>query len=159
MRVGVVAPVSRRQERSFGVMLDTIRRAQPAIIKGVLGAVVIAFVATIFLDWGWRRQGRTSAYVANIGGDVVSLREFELTYNNLVDLYRRIYQDRFSEDFARTLNLQQQALDTLIQRKLLLSEAKRQGLIVSDAELIEKVQAYPVFQVNGHFDHARYLQV
>jgi peptidyl-prolyl cis-trans isomerase D len=30
---------------------------------------------------------------------------------------------------------------------------------VSDAELIEKVQAYPAFQVNGHFDHARYLEV
>ena len=37
-------------------MLDTIRRAQPAIIKGVLGVVVLAFVATIFLDWGWQRS-------------------------------------------------------------------------------------------------------
>src|SRR5919109_3678949 len=109
-------------------MLDTIRRAQPAIIKGVLGAVVIAFVATIFLDWGWRRPGRPSAHVATIGGEGVSMREFEITYNNLVDLYRRIYQDRFTEDFARSMNLKEQALDTLIQRKLLLSEAKRQGL-------------------------------
>ena len=50
-------------------------------------------------------------------------------------------------------------MDTLVQRKLLLREAKRQGLQVTDAELIEKVQTYPVFQVNGQFDHARYLQV
>jgi peptidyl-prolyl cis-trans isomerase D len=140
-------------------MLDTIRRAQPAIIKGVLGAVVLAFVATIFLDWGWQRSSRLDAHVATVSGEAVSLHEFQMTYTNLTDFYRRLYQDRFTEDFARTLNLKQQALDTLVQRKLLLHEAKRQGLVVSDAELIEKVQAYPVFQVNGHFDHTRYLQV
>jgi peptidyl-prolyl cis-trans isomerase D len=140
-------------------MLDTIRRAQPAIIKGVLGAVVLAFVATIFLDWGWQRSGRPDAQVATVGGEGVSLHEFQMTYTNLTDFYRRLYKDRFTEDFARTLNLKQQALDTLVQRKLLLHEAKRQGLEASDAELIEKVQAYPVFQVNGHFDYARYLQV
>jgi peptidyl-prolyl cis-trans isomerase D len=140
-------------------MLDTFRRAQPAIIKGVLGAVVLAFVATIFLDWGWQRSGRPDTHVATLGGEGVSLHEFQMTYTNLTDFYRRLYQDRFTEDFARTLNLKQQALDTLVQRKLLLREAKRQELVVSDAELIEKVQAYPVFQVNGHFDHSRYLQV
>jgi peptidyl-prolyl cis-trans isomerase D len=140
-------------------MLDTIRRAQPAIIKGVLGAVVIAFVATIFLDWGWQRSGRPDAHVATVSGEGVSLREFQLTYTNLTDFYRRLYQDRFTEDFARALNLKQQALDTLLQRKILLHEAKRQGLRVSDAELVERVQSYPVFQVNGHFDHSRYLQV
>src|SRR5262245_57416395 len=101
-------------------MLETIRRAQPAIIKGVLGAVVISFVATIFLDWGWRRSSRPDTHLATVGGEAVSLREFQLTYNNLMDFYRRIYQDRFTEDFARTLNLKQQALETLIQRKLLL---------------------------------------
>jgi peptidyl-prolyl cis-trans isomerase D len=140
-------------------MLDTIRRAQPVIIKGVLGAVVLAFVATIFLDWGWQRSGRPDAHVATVGGEGVSLHEFQMTYTNLTDFYRRLYQNRFTEDFARTLNLKQQALDTLVQRKLLLREAKRQGLMVSNAELIEKVQTYPVFQVNGHFDHSRYLQV
>jgi peptidyl-prolyl cis-trans isomerase D len=140
-------------------MLNTIRRAQPAIIKGVLGAVVIAFVATIFLDWGWRRPGRPDAPVATVSGQGVSLREFQLTYSNLTDFYRRLYQDRFTEDFARALNLKQQALDTLLQRKILLHEAKRQGLMVSDVELIERVHGYPVFQMNGQFDHSRYLQV
>jgi peptidyl-prolyl cis-trans isomerase D len=140
-------------------MLDTIRRAQPAIIKGVLGAVVIAFVATIFLDWGWQRPGRSDTHLATIDGEAVSLHEFEITYNNLRDVYRRIYQDRFDEDFARALNLKQQALDTIVQRKLLIHEAQRQGLTASDAELIDKVRSYPVFQVDGRFDHGRYVQV
>jgi peptidyl-prolyl cis-trans isomerase D len=140
-------------------MLDTIRRAQPAIVKGVLGAVVIAFVATIFLDWGWQRPGRSDTYLATIDGKVVPLHEFEITYNNLRDVYKRIYQDRFTEDLARTLNLKQQALDTIVQRTLLIHEAQRQGLTASDTELIEKVQSYPVFQVDGRFDRSRYLQV
>lgn len=140
-------------------MLDTIRRAQPAIIKGVLGAVVVAFVATIFLDWGWRRSSRPDTQLATVGGESVSLREFQMIQTNLVNFYRRIYQDRFTEDFARTLNLKQQALDTLVQRKLLLREAKRQGMRVTDAELIQRVHSYPVFQVDNTFDNSRYLQV
>jgi peptidyl-prolyl cis-trans isomerase D len=140
-------------------MLDTIRRAQPAVIKGVLGAVVIAFVATIFLEWGWRRPGPLDTHLATIGTEAVSIREYQLAHNNLMEFYRRLYQDRFTEEFARTLNLKQQALDTLIQRKIILHEAKRQRLTVTDAELIEKVQAYPAFQVNGSFDRDRYIQV
>ena len=46
-----------------------------------------------------------------------------------------------------------------MQRKLLLREAKRQGMRVTDAELIERVHSYPVFQVDGTFDNSRYLQV
>jgi peptidyl-prolyl cis-trans isomerase D len=140
-------------------MLETIRRAQPTIIKGILAAVVIAFVGTIFLDWGWQRPNRPDTHVATVGSEDVSLREFQLAYNNLVDFYRRMYQDRFTEDMARTLNLKQQALDTLVQRKLLLHEVKRQGLLVTDAELIERVQSYPAFLVNGGFDRTRYLQI
>lgn len=140
-------------------MLNSIRRAQPAVIKGVLGAVVVAFVATIFLEWGWRRPSPLDTHLATVGNEVISVREYQFTYNNLTDFYRRLYQDRFSEELARTLNLKHQALDTLIQRKILLNEAKRQGLTVTDTELIEKVQSYPAFQANGGFDRERYMQV
>jgi peptidyl-prolyl cis-trans isomerase D len=144
---------------SIIAMLDTIRRAQPAIIKAVLGAVVVAFVATIFLEWGWQRPGRLDTHLATVGGESVSLREYQAAYNNLMEFYRRLYQDRFTEDMARSFNLKQQALDTLIQRKILLHEAKRQGLMVSDEELIERVQSYPAFQINNRFDRNRYIQI
>ena len=48
--------------------------------------------------------------MATVGGEGVSLHEFQMTYTNLTDFYRRVYQDRFTEDFARSLNLKQQAL-------------------------------------------------
>jgi len=140
-------------------MLETIRRAQPAIIKTVLGAVVLAFVGTIFLDWGWQRPGPLDSYLARVGDEVISVREYQITYNNMMDFYKRAYQDHFTEEMARLLNLKQQALDTLIQRKMLLEEAKRQGLTVTDAELITRVQSYPVFQMDGRFDRSRYVQV
>ena len=80
-------------------MLDTIRRAQPAIIKGMLGAVVLAFVATIFLDWGWQRSGRPDAHVGTVGGEGVSLHEFQMTYTNLTDFYRRTLSGPFHGGF------------------------------------------------------------
>jgi peptidyl-prolyl cis-trans isomerase D len=140
-------------------MLDTMRRAQPAIIKTVLGAVVLAFVGTIFLDWGWQRPGSRTSHLATVGDEVISVREYQVAYNNMMDAYKRAYQDRFTEEMARLINLKAQVLDLLVQRKILLEEAKRQGLTVTDAELIARVQSYPVFQVNGRFDRNRYIQV
>src|ERR687884_671773 len=82
---GRAAPLRFLAAEGNSAMLDTIRRAQPAIIKSVLAAVVIAFVGTIFLDWGWRRSGRPDTYLAAVGGEVISVREYQLMYNNVVD--------------------------------------------------------------------------
>lgn len=140
-------------------MLDTIRRAQPLIIKTVLAGVVLAFVGTIFLDWGWRRSGRPDGHLATVGNEAISVREYQAAYSNLIDFYRRVYRERFTEEMARGFQLKQQALETLIQRKLLLREARLQRLSVTDAELIGQVQNYPAFQVNGAFDRNRYVQL
>ena len=140
-------------------MLDTIRRAQPLIIKTVLAGVVLAFVGTIFLDWGWQRGDRPDNHLATVGDEAISVREYQAAYNNLIEFYRRAYRERFTEEMARGFQLKQQALETLIQRKLLLREARRQRLAVTDAELVEQVQNYPAFQVDGAFDRNRYVQV
>ena len=139
-------------------MLDTIRRAQPAVIKSVLVVVVGAFVATIFIDWGWRRSGRSDPYLARVGDEVVSVRAYQLTYQRIVESYRRDLQDRFTEELARRLNLKQMALESLVEHKLLLYEAKRQRLTVTDAQLVERVQSDPAFQVNGTFNRNLYIQ-
>ncbi|MGH8057924.1 MAG: peptidylprolyl isomerase [Candidatus Entotheonellia bacterium] len=140
-------------------MLDTIRRAQPLIIKTVLAGVVLAFVGTIFLDWGWQRGDRPDNHLATVGDEAIFVREYQAAHNNLIEFYRRAYRERFTEEMARAFQLKQQALETLIQRKLLLREARRQRLTVTDVELIEQVQNYPAFQINGAFDRNRYVQL
>ena len=55
-------------------MLQWMREAQAWFIKGVLGAVVLAFVVTIFYQWGVRSGGGpTRSEVATIFGPAAAL--------------------------------------------------------------------------------------
>lgn len=139
-------------------MLKTFREAQPWIIKMVMGGVVLAFIGTIFFAWGMGGQ-TTRNTLATVGGTAITLPEFQTAYQNLYNFYQQQYKDRFTPELAQTLGLKRQVLDNLIQRHLLLQEAQKEGLVVTNAELIAHIQEYPAFQVEGKFDKERYRRL
>jgi len=57
----------------------------------------------------------------------------------------------------KSLRLKEMALRQLIEEALLLQAAPRLGLEVSNAELRQHIQSYPVFQQDGKFDEKRYI--
>jgi len=59
---------------------------------------------------------------------------------------------------AETLNQKGQALDQLINRRLILAEAGMLKFDVSREELQNAIVSYPAFQTNGRFDPLRYQQ-
>lgn len=63
------------------------------------------------------------------------------------------FGDKFHE-IQKYLNLQDQAW----QRLVLLEEAKRRGINVSDKEVIDLIESLPYFQYKGSFDHKTYNQ-
>jgi len=95
----------------------------------------------------------------SIFGEPVTRETFDLHYLAL----RRNLENRLAdqnEDFA----LLPPAFNSLIQqqtwnRLLLLHEAKRRGMRVSDEELAAVIRATPAFQANGRFAPDRYVQV
>jgi peptidyl-prolyl cis-trans isomerase D len=79
-------------------------------------------------------------------------------YNNLVEQMRRQFGNQFSSELVETLNLKGQALDQLINRRLILAEAGMLKFDVSQEELQSAIVSYPAFQTNGRFDPLRYQQ-
>jgi peptidyl-prolyl cis-trans isomerase D len=57
------------------------------------------------------------------------------------------------------LHLQEKILDGLIDKLLIIQEAKRLGLPVSDEELRDAIESTPAFQENGQFDNRKYQWV
>jgi peptidyl-prolyl cis-trans isomerase D len=57
---------------------------------------------------------------------------------------------------AKTLNFRKQALDSLVQRAILIAEARKLGLTASDAEVQREIASTPAFQVDGRFSEERY---
>lgn len=74
----------------------------------------------------------------------------------LLDQYMRTFGNNLTDEMLKTLNVKRQALDRIIDQRLLMEEAHRLGLRVTDEELVSAIQAIPAFLNNGVFDPVRY---
>src|SRR5690606_20621328 len=63
---------------------------------------------------------------------------------------------RFDPEMARQMGLSSSAIDRLVTRHLLVNEAKRMGIAVTDEEVAEAIRDEPAFQKNGQFDFETY---
>ncbi len=139
-------------------MLQQMREAQGWLIKGVLWAVVFAFIATS-LYFGMSNSGPTASEAATVLGQRVSVAEFQRVQNNLYQNYRNIFGNRADFDLRERFNFREMALEQIVRQALLKRMAKRERLDVTDAELYESIAAIPAFQEEGTFDPDRYLAV
>lgn len=137
-------------------MLSLMRRkAGSWVIKIILGAIVIVFVF-----WGvgsFRDEGQ--ARVATINGQPITIEEYRDAYGNLLEQMRQRFGGNLTPEIIEMLQLRQQALNQLIDQRLLKLEAREMGLSVTDSELAESIARYPVFQQNGAFDAQLYQRV
>jgi peptidyl-prolyl cis-trans isomerase D len=130
------------------------KHATSWLIKVALFAIVI-----VFIFWGgYSYTEKKASRVAVVNGSYIGIREYQSMYNNLLDQMRRQFGGQFSSELAETLNLKGQALDRLINRRLMLAEAGMLKFEVSREELQDAIVSYPAFQTNGRFDPLRYQQ-
>ncbi|RLC48123.1 MAG: hypothetical protein DRH70_01760 [Candidatus Coatesbacteria bacterium] len=129
----------------------------------VLWIVIAAFVGTIFLVWGAGNRGvrgGARSVIASVNGEEITPREYQSTMRRYVDYYRSIYKDRLTPEMLKNLNLRSRVMQGLIRRHLLLQEADRLGIAVSDAEVRSVIEKTPVFQdENGKFSPERYMRL
>jgi peptidyl-prolyl cis-trans isomerase D len=131
------------------------KKAGSWMIKVILGVIVIVFV---FWGVGSFRDDAVNS-IASVNGEDISLEEYRTAYNNLLEMLRQNYGNNLSEDLIKAMGVRKQALDQIIDRKLLASEAKRLKLRVADEEVIQSIQSIPVFQRNGAFDPRAYQTI
>ncbi|WP_022668800.1 peptidylprolyl isomerase [Desulfospira joergensenii] len=125
------------------------------IIKFFLGIIVIVFV---FLGIGSMKSNRNDT-VATINDEPISIKEFQSAYRNTVEQMRQRFGDNLNQELLDALNVKQQALDNLIQEKLIAAEAEKLKVRVTDQELQDSLLSVKAFQRNGSFDIALYQKV
>ena len=141
-------------------MLDGMRRHK-GWLKWSLAAVVIAFVFLYvpgFVDQ--TSTGLPADVLAEVGDHEITVTQFRQLYLQQVQQYRLQSSGEITEEVLRSLGIDRQILQGLINRYVALSEAERLGLTVSDAEVRERIISLPAFQQNGQFiGEQRYQQL
>jgi peptidyl-prolyl cis-trans isomerase D len=122
-------------------------------LSWILWIVIATFVAAIFFDFGGLTGGLAAPTdsAATVAGKPVTFREYEQRYRSLEQQYRQMLGPQFTPEMAEQFGLQRQALESLINQRVLLLEAERLGLAVSDEELRQAVLEIPGFAEDGRF--------
>ncbi len=98
-----------------------------------------------------------------VGSTKISTQEYLNTYNQLYSFYSNLLAQmkggNVTEQDIKNLHLRQKAADLLIDRVLLLQEAKREGIKVTEADVKKSIEKNPVFAENGKFSKDKYLLV
>ncbi|MCM3876116.1 MAG: SurA N-terminal domain-containing protein, partial [Thermoanaerobaculia bacterium] len=107
-------------------------------LQWILWGVIAIFLIFVFADWGMGSQsGGAEAFAAKAGGIRITTAEFQKEYAFAEDRYRQAYGKNFSPELARAMNLPEQVLNSLIDRRLFRAEAERLHLKVTDDELTQ----------------------
>ncbi len=120
---------------------------------------VVLFIAVLpFMFWGiqsYRGDG-TEGYVAKVGGEEISRRDYEQALRNQQENLRNMLGDKFDSTLLDNPQMRLSVLENLIQQKLAQQEAAFLGLTILETQLAAEIQAISFFQENGKFSLQRY---
>ena len=120
-------------------------------LSWILWVVILIFIAFVFVDFGGGLTQGTGARAsaATVGTDKISYADFERQYRQLEAQYRQAFGENFTPEIAKQLRLPLQALDRLVDQRLLLNEAAERGLEASDSEVREAIFEIPGMKDSG----------
>ncbi len=141
-----------RNRKTFGYLVGSF----------LLFLVIIAFVILYIPDFVGPTAGGggLEEEVARVEDISISAQQFLQRYRLQEQLYRSQLGAQYSPTLMRQMGLEDMVLRGLIEDALLLVEAQRQGIAVTDEELAERILSDPTFQSEGKFIGQQvYLQI
>ncbi len=102
--------------------------------------LIVAFVITIVFEWGMDFTGMQSRpnEIGRIDGKPITLKEYERLYKVYIDNYRQQVKGIEIDD-ALEARIRDQVWNDLVERELLTKEYERQGITVSDQEIVDAI--------------------
>ena len=137
-------------------MLSLMRKhAGSWLIKVLLGGIAVTFIF-----WGgYQATSRRSGRVASVNGETITMEEYRLTYKRLIEQVQQRFGNNLNEEMIKSLQLPKQAIDQLVDQRLMRQAATELDLQVSDDDLSRSIKSISAFQTSGVFDPRLYKLV
>ena len=127
------------------------------VIKGWLGKVLlILFLTPLALVGieGYFSGGKSEDSAKLVNGQEISKKELEALTKTFKEQY--LAYANGDETLLNQSYIQNKAMDSLVARTLLLQQAEKLGISLSDAQIEQMVAQQPSFQENGKFSETLY---
>ncbi len=133
-------------------MLEVFRRNLKHF-KWILVLVIVSFALLFGVDW-WTGPGQGSSgggpWIAKVNGTEVPVQIWQETAQRMDAQYQRMFGAQYAQLRDR-IDVRREAAEQLVQKELILQDAARQGLTVSNEELIAALLRIPQLQRDGKF--------
>lgn len=133
------------------IMLEVFRKK--GVNKTILWIISVVVISS-FVLWGAAYRYDTGNSVGTMYGQNVSRNDFMRAYDDAQDQAIRVYGDRYFRNQGK-IDLEQETWD----RMILIKEAERRGVTVSDQEVVAFIASLPFVETNGQFDQVEYSLV
>ncbi|HPQ71960.1 MAG TPA: peptidylprolyl isomerase [bacterium] len=131
------------------------------LLLTVAASFIIGFGAFAYVSRSMNKNspdGQNQIWFAKVDGVPIDLAAMSSAVRYLENRYKQMLGDAADQMLAQ-IDLPTQALNQMINERVIEILAKQLGLVVSDTELAQNIYRIPAFQVNGRFDRQRYIQL
>lgn len=130
-------------------------------MRFVLLIVIVAFVGTSVAYFGSGSPDGVAigSAVATVNGEEISAERFRRAYANYLEFLQQVYRERLAPEMIERLGIPQQVLNELIQEALVIQQAEKEGIRVTDEELRARILGFRAFQQGGVFSGERYRAI
>ena len=142
-------------------MLDRMRRHK-AWLKWTLALAGFALLVLGFplLQPPPETPGALTDVLAQVGDQEITVGEFQALYRRQLQSYQVQSGGGITSEILRSMGVDRQLLQQVIDEYAAVQEAARLGVTVTDAEVRETIVSLPAFQQDGEFiGEAAYLQM
>ncbi len=116
----------------------------------------VAFIGAGFVGWGSYSFGSKAGNVAKVGSIEIPQTKLNMVYSNIYNQYNQMMQGKLDKKKAKEMGLIKQAFATLATQAKILNFAKDAGIVISDKEVVDALEAIKGFQKNGSFNKEIY---
>lgn len=138
-------------------MFDFIRTNRRFMMLILLVLVLPSFVLIGFSGYTNYVSGDKELVV--VGDSAVTLQEFEMARRNQLEQLQRNTMGRFDPEVLNNRAAREMLLESLVDRRVLVTIANEERFSVSDASLRNSIAEMPEFQEDGQFSADRYNQL
>ncbi|WP_420264757.1 SurA N-terminal domain-containing protein [Candidatus Magnetominusculus dajiuhuensis] len=117
--------------------------------------IIISF---IFFYVGPIDKSSKQLAVAEVGDKKIYPEEYWRMYENMKNYYSNMLKEKFTPEMEKQLRLKEVVLEGIIENQLLLAEANKLGIRVSDEEINDSITRDPAFIRDGVFRKEIYLR-
>lgn len=138
-------------------MLDRLRTH----VKGWLGMAILVLISIPFALFGLQNYtaGGSEAPVAEVGDYKIYQADINNAYQERVAQLKQQYGDQYSADLFNEAAIRNEALNRLMQERLISYTVNEDGYIASEQAILDVISTLDVFQKDGQFDKQTYTQL